>query len=227
MLALLAITGGLSGWATSLISNLGYAGIFILMTVESAGIPIPSEVIMTYGGFMASSGGALGVVLVAAIGTLGTGLGSAIGYGIGALGGKPLIDRYGKYIGVNADKMLWAEKWFCKYGESAVIYTRLLPVVRTIVNVPAGLLSMDFGKFLAFSMLGAFPWCLVLASVGYVLGARWRTILHSLHLLSYIVVAVVIVLVLFGAVLYILLKKGIIKQESLNRYLGFLLRPEK
>jgi membrane protein DedA with SNARE-associated domain len=224
MLALLALTGNISGTVIHFINHLGYVGIFILMIIESAGIPIPSEIIMTYGGFMASHGGVMQVLFVAAVGALGTGLGSIIGYGIGALGGKPFVERYGKYFGIDTDKMLWAERWFCKYGEYAVIYTRLLPVVRTIVNVPAGLLSMDIKKFIAYSIIGAFPWCLILASVGYILGARWRLILRSLHLLSYIVIAVVAVLIIIIVVMYILLKKGIIKRETMDRYLGFLMR---
>jgi membrane protein DedA with SNARE-associated domain len=224
MLALLAHTVNITGTVTHFISNLGYLGIFILMTIESAGIPIPSEVIMTYGGFIASSGGILHVFFVAVIGSLGTGLGSTIGYGIGALGGKPFVDRYGKYLGITPERMLWAERWFCKYGESAVIYTRLLPVVRTIVNVPAGLLSMDLKKFIAYSMIGAFPWCLVLAFLGYILGAKWRSILGSLHLLSYIVLALVIAIIVLAILLYILLKMGVIKKETMDRYLGFLMR---
>ena len=133
---------------------MSYEGIFILMAIESAGW-----------------------ILAAVIGTLGTGFGSAIGYAIGAWGGKPIVDRYGKYIGVTPDKMVWAEKWFCKFGESAVFYTRLLPVVRTIVNVPAGLLGMNFYKFMGYTIAGALPWCLVLAYLGFSLGSNWESVL--------------------------------------------------
>ncbi len=98
---------------------------------------------------------------------------------------KRLVDKYGKYLGVTSDKMVWAEKWFCKFGESAVFYTRLLPVVRTIVNVPAGLLGMNFYKFMAYSMAGALPWCLVLAYLGYTLGSNWESIMGYAHLLTY------------------------------------------
>ena len=219
---MLTFAGDITSTVTDVISNLGYLGIFLLMTIESAGIPIPSEVIMTYGGFMAAPGGILRVVAVAVIGSLGTGLGSAIGYFIGAWGGKPFVDKYGKFIGVNSHKMLRAEKWFCKYGEAACIYTRLLPVVRTIVNVPAGLLNMDFKKFMAYSMLGAFPWCMVLAFVGYILGENWESILGASHVLTVAVLGIVAVIVVAGLAIYVLMRTGILPEKVVKKYLGFL-----
>ena len=220
---MLSIAGDITSTVIDIIGNLGYLGIFILMTIESAGIPIPSEVIMTYAGFMATPGGITHVFAVAVIGSLGTGLGSAIGYGIGAWGGKPFVDRYGKYFGVNSQKLLWAERWFCRYGESACMYTRLLPVVRTIVNVPAGLLNMDFKKFMAYSMLGAFPWCLVLASVGYILGSNWQSIMGASHLLSYAIGAIVAGIILAAVIIYALVKAGILPEKTVRKYLSFLL----
>jgi membrane protein DedA with SNARE-associated domain len=221
---MLSLVGDITSTVTGVISNMGYIGVFILMTIESAGIPVPSEVIMTYGGFMASGGGISHVFAVAVIGSLGTGLGSAIGYFIGAWGGKPFVDKYGKFFGVNAQKMLWAEQWFCKYGESACIYTRLLPVVRTIVNIPAGLLNMDFKKFIAYSMIGAFPWCLVLAFIGFILGENWESIMGASHLLTYAVAAVAAVIIVAAVVLYVLVKKGVIPKATVDRYLGFLMQ---
>jgi len=219
---MLSLAGDITSTVTDVIGNLGYLGIFLLMTIESAGIPIPSEVIMTYGGFMAAPGGILHVIAVAVIGSLGTGLGSAIGYFIGAWGGKPFVDKYGKFIGVNSNKMLRAERWFCKYGEAACIYTRLLPVVRTIVNVPAGLLNMDFKKFMAYSMLGAFPWCMVLAFVGYILGENWESILGASHVLTVAVLGIVAVIVVAGIAIYVLMRMGILPEKVVKKYLGFL-----
>lgn len=224
MLALISPIGDITNAITGIIGNFGYLGVFILMTIESAGIPIPSEVSMTYGGFIAASGGILHVILVAAVGSMGTGLGSAIGYFIGAWGGKPFVDKYGKFFGVTPQKMLWAERWFCKYGESACIYTRLLPVVRTIVNVPAGLLNMDFKKFMVYSMVGAFPWCLVLASIGYILGENWESIMGASHLLTYAVVAIVAVIIIAAIVIYALVRAGVIPRHTLEKYLGFISR---
>ncbi len=223
MFTLLSLTGDITDGVTGVIGNLGYLGIFILMAIESAGIPIPSEVIMTYGGFIATPGGVVHVFAVAVIGALGTGLGSAIGYFIGARGGKPFIDKYGRFLGVTPQKMLTAERWFCKYGESACIYTRLLPVVRTIVNIPAGLLGMDFKKFMLYSMAGAFPWCLVLAGIGYALGANWQAIMGVSHIFTYAVLAIVVLIIVAGAALYALVKAGVIPRKTVEKYLRFLL----
>ncbi|MDI6896858.1 DedA family protein [Methanocella conradii] len=220
---MLSLVGDVTNTITGIIGNLGYLGVFILMTLESAGMPIPSEVIMTYGGFIATPGGIVHVVAVAVIGSLGTGLGSAIGYAVGAWGGKPFMDKYGKFFGINPQKMLWAERWFCKYGESACIYTRLLPVVRTVVNVPAGLLNMDFKKFMAYSMVGAFPWCLVLACIGYILGENWESIMGASHLLTYAVGAVVLFIIAACVTLYALVRMGVIPRKTVEKYLGFLL----
>jgi membrane protein DedA with SNARE-associated domain len=215
--------GDFTGAITGLLASMGYIGVFILMTIESAGIPIPSELIMTFAGFLSSGANApMNWIVAGIIGSLGTGMGSAIGYAIGSWGGKPMVDRYGKYLGVTPDKMVWAEKWFCKFGESAVFYTRLLPVVRTIVNVPAGLLGMNFYKFMAYSMLGALPWCLVLAYLGFSLGEQWESIMGYAHILTYAVVAIVAVIVVASVVLYILVRHGIVKKETVMRYLRFI-----
>ncbi len=224
MLAIDSIVGDITGHITGFIGSLGYIGVFILMTIESVGIPIPSEVIMTYGGFIATPGGIPHVILVAVIGSLGTGLGSAIGYAAGRWGGKAFVDRYGKFFGFTPEKMLWAEQWFCKYGESACIYTRLLPVVRAIVNVPAGLLNMNFPKFLIYSMVGAFPWCLVLAMIGFILGENWESIMGASHLLTYAVAAIAAAIIAAAIAVYVLTKAGIIPRQALDKYLGFLAR---
>ncbi len=223
MYGLILQLGDLSGTITDTLASMGYIGVFVLMTIESAGIPVPSELIMTFAGFLSSGANApMNWVLAAVVGSLGTGLGSAIGYGIGSWGGKPMVDRYGKYLGVTPDKMVWAEKWFCKFGESAVFYTRLLPVVRTIVNIPAGLLGMNFYKFMAYSMAGALPWCLVLSYLGFSLGEKWESIMEYAHLLTYAVVIIVAVIIMAAVVLYILVKKGIVKKETVMRYLKFI-----
>ncbi|MCD1294701.1 hypothetical protein CUJ83_06765 [Methanocella sp. CWC-04] len=217
-----AIVADITNWICNVIGSMGYLGVFILMTIESAGIPVPSEVIMTYGGFMASEG-KVNVLLVALVGTLGTGLGSTIGYAIGYWGGKPVVDKYGKFIGITPQKMLWAERWFCKYGESACIYTRLLPVVRTIVNVPAGLLGMNFYKFIVYSMIGAFPWCFILAYIGFLLGENWESIMGMTHIFSYAIGGIAGVILLGAIILYILIRQGIVKRATVEKYLSFIL----
>ena len=223
MFGLETLLANLSTTITDVMGTLGYTGIFILMTIESAGLPIPSELIMTYGGYLGSTG-AVHWAVAAVVGALGTGLGSAIGYAIGAWGGKPVVDRYGPYFGVTRDKMLWAERWFCKFGESAVFYTRLLPVVRTIVNVPAGLLGMNFYKFMAYSMAGALPWCLVLSYIGYSLGAHWHEILRYEHWINAAVAGLVAFVILGALGLYLLVRLGYVEKQTVMKYLSFILR---
>ncbi len=220
MFVLASFLAGLSSYVTDFLTGLGYIGIFVLMTIESAGIPVPSELIMTFGGYLASTG-SLNWIVAAVIGMLGTGLGSAIGFGIGAWGGKPIVDRYGRYIGVTPEKMVWAEKWFCKFGESAVFYTRLLPVVRTIVNVPAGLLGMNFYKFMAYSMAGALPWCLVLSYLGFSLGKNWHMVIQYSRPLTWLVVFITLVIV-FGSIgTYLLVRLGVVEKQAVMKYLRF------
>jgi membrane protein DedA with SNARE-associated domain len=220
MLALETLTGNMSGSITDLMRGLGYVGIFLLMTIESAGIPIPSELIMTFGGYLASTG-KINWLLAAFIGTLGTGLGSAIGYAVGAWGGKALVDRYGGYIGVTPDKMLWAEQWFCKFGESAVFYTRLLPVVRTLVNVPAGLLGMNFYKFMAYTIAGALPWCLVLSFLGFSLGKNWDEVLQYSHPIALAIGIITLALIVGVIAVYLMVRLGYMKKETVMKYLRF------
>jgi membrane protein DedA with SNARE-associated domain len=215
------ILDSLTGSITDLVSRMGYEGIFLLMAIESAGLPIPSELIMTFGGYLASMG-KINWLLAALIGTLGTGFGSAIGYAIGAWGGKPLVDRYGRYLGVTPDKMVWAEKWFCKFGESAVFYTRLLPVVRTIVNVPAGLLGMSFYKFMAYTIAGALPWCLVLAYLGFSLGKNWDEVLQYSHPIAWAIGGLVLAIIVGAIVVYLLVRLGYMKKETVMKYLKFI-----
>ena len=221
MLVTTLIMGSLSGSITGWLSRMGYEGIFVLMAIESAGLPIPSELIMTFGGYLASLG-KINWLLAALIGTLGTALGSAIGYAIGAWGGKPIVDRYGKYIGVTPDKMVWAEKWFCKFGESAVFYTRLLPVVRTIVNVPAGLLGMSFYKFMAYTFAGALPWCLVLSYLGFSLGKNWDEVLQYSHPIAWGIAIIVVAFIAGAVVLYLLVRFGYVRKETVMKYLKFI-----
>lgn len=222
MFGLESVVSDISSMITGLILNMGNIGVFILMTIESIGIPLPSEVIMPYGGFMASRGGLLDVAWATLAGVLGTGLGSAVGYWIGQYGGKAFVDRYGKFMGVTPHKMVWAEKWFCKYGESAVFYTRLLPVVRSIVNVPAGLLGMNFYKFLFYTMAGALPWCLFLTLVGFVLGDHWESITAYSHLLTYAIVGIIVIAAAACIIIALLVRQGIIKRQTIDKYISFL-----
>ncbi len=179
----------------AIISYIGYAGIFLLMLVESCGIPMPSEVIMPFAGFLVSSG-QLNFWLVAFIGAMGNLAGSLLAYWIGAKGGRPLIEKYGKYILISRHDLNLADKWFSKYGDWTVFFGRLLPVIRTYISFPAGIAKMDIKKFAFYTFLGALPWCLLFTWLGVKMGNHWDQIqktLHNFDLLMLILVIAAIV----------------------------------
>lgn len=178
------------------IEAVGYAGIFLLMTLESMAIPVPSEIVMTFGGWLAYDG-KLDLFWVGMAGTLGCVAGSAIAYWIGDYGGRPFIKRYGKYLLLNESSIDAAEVWFKKYGALVVFGSRLLPVVRTFISIPAGFAKMNFWVFLVLTFLGSLPWCYALAYAGYYLGANYESIQASFNLLTIIVVVAAAALLLY------------------------------
>lgn len=179
-----------------LYTQIGYLGVAIAMAVESACIPLPSEIIMPMAGWMVHRG-VFDLWLVAVAGTLGNTTGSMLAYWVGRQGGRPLIERYGRYVLISAHDLEVADRWFGKYGEAAVFFGRLLPVVRTFISFPAGVARMSFGKFLLYSTLGAFPWVLALAYAGKSLGDNWVTVREVLHNLDYPILAVLLAAVAF------------------------------
>jgi membrane protein DedA with SNARE-associated domain len=158
-----------------LISSAGYIGILILMALESACLPIPSEIVMPFAGWLAYDGvfSLTGVIIA---GTIGCVLGSITAYAIGMYGGRAFIVKYGKYVLLSEKNIQASERWFQKYGDLAIFASRLLPVVRTFISLPAGIARMDFKKFVILTFLGCLPWCAVLAVVGYYLGENYDTI---------------------------------------------------
>jgi membrane protein DedA with SNARE-associated domain len=189
----------LSNFVIAVIEQLGYGGVFVGMTLESTGLPLPSEIIMAFAGYVVWEGQLtlLGITLA---GTLGCLTGSLIAYGIGAYGGRPLLERYGKYVLIRKNELDRGEQWFAKHGESAVFISRLLPVVRTYISFPAGIVRMDLRKFSVYTFLGSLPFCFAFAYAGVALGPHW----HSITRLSrYFNVAVIVGLaVLVGYLIY-------------------------
>jgi membrane protein DedA with SNARE-associated domain len=163
----------------------GYLAIFVLMVAESACIPIPSEVTMLFGGalanatFVAALAGQaepLNIVLVGLLGTIANVAGSWIAYGVGRAGGRALIERWGRYVFLRDHELDRAERWFERHGQTAVFVSRLLPVVRTFISLPAGVAEMPFWRFTLYTFIGCLPWTFALAGVGYTLGSRWHVI---------------------------------------------------
>lgn len=162
------------------ISRAGYGGVLLLMAVESACIPLPSEVIMPFAGYLAFLG-RFTVAKAALAGTLGSNVGSMVAYYIGAFGGRPFVERYGRYVLLSRHDLDLADRWFARYGDWAVGFGRVLPVVRTFIALPAGVARMNLVRFNIYTFLGSLPWCWALAWAGYKLGQRWTVLRSYFH----------------------------------------------
>lgn len=174
------------------ISMLGYGGIVVMMAIESACIPLPSEVIMPFSGYLVFTG-RFNLWMVAVAGALGCNLGSAIAYYLGSHGGRPLIERYGRYVMLSHKDLEWADRWFEHYGDATVFFSRLLPIIRTFIAFPAGVVRMGLLRFHLYTFAGSFPWCLLLAYAGMKLGQRWSSLKVYFHRMD-LVLAILIVL---------------------------------
>jgi membrane protein DedA with SNARE-associated domain len=162
----------LSGFIVAVISALGYGGVVLLMAIESACIPLPSEIIMPFAGYLVYAG-RFNLWAVGLAGAVGCVLGSLVAYWVGSRGGRPLIEKYGKYVLVSKHDLDLADRWFARYGEVIVFASRLLPVVRTFIAFPAGIARMNLARFVIYTFLGSLPWCIGLAYVGQILGEQW------------------------------------------------------
>ncbi len=162
-------------WTVGQISALGYPGVVVLMAIESACIPLPSEIIMPFSGYLVFRK-VFNLHWAALSGALGCALGSAVAYYVGAFGGRPLVERYGRYVLIRSRDIDRADRWFSAYGEATVFVSRLLPVIRTFISFPAGVSRMNFARFLVYSFAGSVPWCYLLTYVGMVLGQNWQSV---------------------------------------------------
>jgi membrane protein DedA with SNARE-associated domain len=169
-----AIIGFLATYIIAVISWGGYWGIVILMAIESACIPLPSEIIMPFGGYLVSTG-ELNLYWVATAGAIGCNLGSIPAYELGKYGGRAAIIRWGKYVLLDTYDLDLAERFFARFGSMAVLIGRLLPVVRSFIAFPAGIARMPYGKFHIYTFIGSWPWCYGLAWVGMTLGEAWNS----------------------------------------------------
>ncbi len=186
-----SILGWLIHTVTIVIGAMGYSGVLLLMIFESCGVPFPSEVIMPFAGFLVVTG-EFNLWVVALVGTLGNLIGSLVAYYIGLKGGRPLIEKYGRYILISKHDLDKADGWFSRYGDGAVLIGRLLPVVRTYISFPAGVARMNVRTFSLYTALGAFPWCLLFAWLGIKLKNNWELIHEKLHNLDLVFVLLII-----------------------------------
>ena len=157
-----------------MISAGGYAGIVVLMALESACLPLPSEIIMPFAGYLVSTG-RFSLVLAATAGALGCNVGSAIAYWVGARGGRPLAERWGRFVLIDRTELDRVDRFFARFGGTAVFVGRLLPGIRTFIALPAGIARMQLVPFHIYTFVGSWPWCFGLAYVGLVLGERWNS----------------------------------------------------
>jgi membrane protein DedA with SNARE-associated domain len=170
----------LTDFVTDEIARYGLLAVFVLMVLESACIPIPSEVTMLFGGALTTASflapeQQLDFWLVVLAGTVGNVVGSWLAYWAGYAGGRPLVDRWGRYLLIRPHEVDRAHEWFERRGQSAVFVGRLLPVIRTFISLPAGVVRMGFWRFTFYTVLGCLPWCLALTWIGALLGERWET----------------------------------------------------
>ena len=180
--------------------SFGWFGVVIMMAIESACIPLPSEVVMPFAGayLVTSPDNWVGILQAGLFGAIGCTIGSIIAYYVGALGGRPLIEKYGKYVLINKHHLDTADRWFEKYGEATAFFSRLLPVIRTFISFPAGVARMNFGKFVLYTFLGSFPWAAILAWAG----AMWppRDIRNALRPFDVPIVIIIVLLIVWFVV---------------------------
>jgi membrane protein DedA with SNARE-associated domain len=173
----------LSAFIIATISTLGYGGVVLLMAIESACIPLPSEIIMPFSGYLVYTG-QFNLWVVGVAGAVGCVLGSLVAYWVGMYGGRPLIEKYGRYLLISHHDLDLADRWFARFGEIIVFASRLLPVIRTFIAFPAGVARMNLKRFVIYTFAGSLPWCLGLAYAGQKLGEQWdknptlKTIFH-------------------------------------------------
>lgn len=188
----------------------GYFAVFVLMALESACIPIPSEVTMLFAGFLVSRG-EIDFVAVSLVGTFANLVGSWAAYAVGRTGGRALLERFGRYVLLRRHDIDRAEVWFADHGESAVFVSRMLPVVRTFISLPAGIAEMPLARFSVFTFVGCLPWVFALTATGWALGNNWERILGSFTVAS-LVIGVAIVAV--AAVWVVRRRKASARQQA-------------
>jgi membrane protein DedA with SNARE-associated domain len=186
-----SITDGIVDFAVNVIDDLGLPGIFVLMLFESACIPIPSEATFLFAGFNVSNG-EYSLFAVVAVGTAANVVGSWLAYAIGYYGRVDILEKHGRKLHIKPSHLQWADRWFERYGDATVFFTRMLPIVRTFISLPAGVARMPFWRFTVLTIAGCIPWILMLTLIGREAGDRWEDWKDSLHYVDYAVAAMIV-----------------------------------
>lgn len=188
------------------ITSYGYLAVFLLMAAESACIPVPSELIMLFGGALASgavAGAHPDLALVIVAGTLGNVAGSYLAWSVGRYAGQASLRRWGRYVWLREEDVDRATRWFERYGVAAVFVGRMLPVIRTFISLPAGFANMPPVRFGAYTLAGCIPWTTALGIAGYAVGRNWQRIADAFHGPTYAIAGIVAVIVLAGVVVFV------------------------
>ena len=199
MMILASVTESLVNTTSHFVRDAGLPGIFLLMALSSACIPIPSEVVMLFAGFAVADPGQSGahhhltMVVIIAAGVLGTLVGSWLAYGVGRAGRLELLERHGKWLHMGPAQTERAERWFHRYGEPAVLWGRVVPLIRAFVSLPAGIARMPFVRFSVYTLIGSLPWVVALAFAGHAVGGDWTSVRKGFEYVDYVVVALVVV----------------------------------
>ncbi len=180
-------------WIVNAIDVTGYLGVFILMLLESALIPIPSEIIMPFAGYLVFTG-RFGFWMTVIAGTLGNLAGSLIAYWIGVSGGRKFVSRYGRFLFISKHDMKRSERLFKKYGDPIIFFSRLMPAVRTFISLPAGFAKMDLKKFVVYTTIGSFFWSILLCWIGVRMGASWESLMSIFRRFDIIILVIAIIL---------------------------------
>ncbi len=197
------LNGPVRELVTQIYDSVGYLGVALWVAIESVIIPIPSEIVLPFAGFLVGEGVAIEPItgaawnywLVVLAGTIGATVGALIAYGIGAWGGRPIIERWGRYLGITTSDLDRADQFFARHGQAASFFGRMIPIIRSLVSFAAGVARMPLGRFTIFTFLGSLPWTAALVFAGVALGANWETIGAWLKRFEYAVLAVLLIVV--------------------------------
>ncbi|HYJ00278.1 MAG TPA: DedA family protein [Thermoleophilaceae bacterium] len=187
--------------ATDVVAELGLAGIFVLMVLESACIPVPSEATMLFAGFNVSDG-EYSLFAAVAVGSIANLVGSWIAYAIGYYGRVDILEKHGRKLHIKKSHLEWADRWFERHGDATVFFTRMLPIVRTFISLPAGVARMPFWRFSVLTLAGCIPWVLLLTWIGKAAGDNWEDWKDSLHYFDYLVAAIIV-----GGAIYLIVRR--------------------
>src|SRR3954471_21535067 len=190
-LTLASLTDPILQFAVDTVDALGLPGVFVLMLLESACIPVPSEATMLFAGFNVSSG-EYTLAAATAAGVLGNLVGSWIAYWVGYAGRVDVLERHGRKLHIKKSHLEWADRWFERHGDATVFFTRMLPIIRTFISLPAGVARMPFWRFTVLTLAGCIPWVLLLTLIGREAGDHWESWKHSLHYVDYAVLAAIV-----------------------------------